>query len=493
MGRLMMKYYYDMTLGFKLTVAFLAVILVPMAILSYASYKVINARLMKEARDKASMGLKAAWTEYYARGEQMRYGMLQAASMEDIKGAVARRDKTYLKKMMSTWKRMRPYVDVWYVVDGDGVVIARLNGDYSGDALPLNGLVSYALKSAEPKISTEILGREVLRLEGNELMDGIFPKPAASNWAEGAQDLRRPPDEAIALMVVTPVLSERNGPVGAIVTGDVLNNDNHLPEAVAQRFPDFFATVSLKGARVSTNLMDKSGVSLKWTAVPVEALAGVSSGGPFFLEWDSPGMSYISIFDAIRDNRGNVIGTLDASIPRESLWVIQKENQRLIIVITAVGLAIAFISALISKARITSPLRSLSGKVASFAGGDRLARAGVVPPFDTGDEVKRLAVTFNSMMDEVVRREEDGRRHLEQIEVKNRELAGLNEEMKKTNEELEVAYEETQSQTEELHAINEELRLLNEDLDRKNAELKKANTIITMEAAASSGGGPSPF
>ncbi len=481
MGRLMMKYFDDMTLGFKLTVAFLAVILVPMAILSYASYKVINSRLMKDARDKAGMGLKAAWTEYYARGEQMRYGMLQAAAMEDIKAAVARRDKAYLKKMMSTWKRMRPYVDVWCVVDGDGVVIARLNGDYSGDALALNGLVSDALKSAEPKISTEILGRELLWLEGNELMERVSPHPAGHDSAGLTQDVRQPPDEALALMVVTPVLSESNRPVGAIVAGDVLNNDSHLPEAVAQRFQDFFATVSLKGARVSTSLVDRSGVSLRWTAVPAEALAGVSSGGPFFLEWGSPGMSYISIFEAIRDNRGNVIGTLDASIPREGLWVIQKENQRLIVVITAVGLAIAFISAVISKARITGPIMSLSGKVASFAAGDRLARASVAPPFDTGDEVKRLAVTFNSMMDEVARREEDGRRHVEQIEVKNRELAVLNEELKKTNEELEVAYEETQSQTEELHAINEELRLLNEDLDRKNAELKKANRIITME------------
>ena len=39
--------------------------------------------------------------------------------MEEIKSAVARRDKAYLKKMMRNWHEMRPYVDIWTVVDKD--------------------------------------------------------------------------------------------------------------------------------------------------------------------------------------------------------------------------------------------------------------------------------------------------------------------------------------------------------------------------------------
>ncbi|MEK7772801.1 MAG: cache domain-containing protein, partial [Deltaproteobacteria bacterium] len=338
MGRLLMKYYNNMTMGFKLMAAFLAVILVPMAILSYASYRIIDSRLMKEAHDKAGMGLKAAWAEYYARGEQMRYGMLQAAAMEDIRRAVARRDKAYLRKMMTVWKRMRPYVDVWYVLDGNGRVIARLNSDSSGDARELNGLVSGALRGGEPKISTEILGAEELSLEGGELMDRISPRPVAPpDRADRAKDGGRPLREVMALMVATPVVDEGRIPIGAIVTGDVLNNDDYLPYAVAYKFNGLFATVSLKGARVSTNLIDRNGVNLKWTQVPAQALSGISSGGPVFLEWSAQDRSYISGFEAIRDNRGAIIGALDVSIPKESLWVIQKENQRLIMVITAVG------------------------------------------------------------------------------------------------------------------------------------------------------------
>ncbi|MDP2688524.1 MAG: hypothetical protein Q8P48_00290, partial [Deltaproteobacteria bacterium] len=106
------RFFSRRTMGFKLTFIFLSVILIPMVLLAYMSYRVVDSRLVNEAEERIGMGLKSAWTEYYARGAQMRYGMLQASSMEEIKSAVARRDRPYLKRMMIRWKQMRPYVDL---------------------------------------------------------------------------------------------------------------------------------------------------------------------------------------------------------------------------------------------------------------------------------------------------------------------------------------------------------------------------------------------
>ncbi len=476
--RQLIEYFDRRTMGFKLTVIFLSVILIPMMLLAYISYRVIDSRLMKDSDERISYGLKSAWTEYYVRGEQMRYGMLQAASMEEIKTAIDTHDAVYLKKMMTRWKQMRPYVDIWEVTDEKGVVLARLNSDYSGDRLDFNGMVPSAMSNGEPKISTEVIGKEILKREGNELSDlavvpdGFGPqkeKPASS------------PSIVIALMVVTPVMDENNRPIGSIITGDILNNDNYIPDTVAYKNPGLFTTISVNGIRIASNVIDGNGHNARWTSIDGGVLDGLKNKKFSKGEWVLPGMTYLSVFEPIKDFKGNVIGSLDVGISKEKVWTLQKENQRVIAFITIVGLSVSLLAAFVSTYRITLPLKTLKEKIGAYAGGDMSVRVYLNRYPDSKDEIRSLSATFNLMMDEVGRREEEKQNYLRETEKKNREVLALNDELRKTNEELEVAYEETQSQTEELHAINEELKLLNEDLDRKNAELKKANLIITLE------------
>ena len=168
---------------------------------------------------------------------------------------------------------------------------------------------------------------------------------------------------------------------------------------------------------------------------------------------------------------------------KERLWVVQRENQKVIAVITVLGLSFSLLASLISTYEITRPLKSLKAKMSAFAGGDMSVRADCDESGETSDELAILGRAFNVMMDEVSGKEAEKKRHLGAIEEKNSELARLNGQLMAKNEEIEIAYEETQSQTEELHAINEELKLLNDDLDRKNAELKMANRKIVEEEA----------
>ncbi|MBI4950351.1 MAG: cache domain-containing protein, partial [Deltaproteobacteria bacterium] len=466
----LVRKFSNMAMGVKLTVVFLSVILIPMTLLAYISYSVIDSRLQKDAQEKINMGLKSAWTEYYVRGDQMRYGMLQAASMEEIRSAVERGDKQYLRRVILTWKEMRPYVDVWIVTDTRGRVIARLNSESSGDTVRIGGMVERAVETGEPRISSEILSRDVLRNEGAPLLD------------EGRARLEGGVEESapvMALVVATPVFDGRRRPLGAIITADILNNDDYIPHTVSSKIPGLLTSISAGDKRISSNIVDLSGRSVKGTSLPADALRAVSAGKPVFTEWELTGATLITMFEPIRNSDGAVIGSLSVGISKEKLWEIQEETQWIIALITVLGLAFSLLAAIVSTSEITRPLKSLKDKLGEFARGDLRVRVVVGDNGETRDELKTLGRAFNSMMDGVERREEEKERYLREIEEKNTEFAELNEEMKTANESLEVAYEETQSQTEELHAINEELKLLNEDLDRKNLELQRANRIIT--------------
>jgi len=169
------KLFDNRTMGFKFTVAFVLVTLFPMLLLAYLSYIVIDSRLMNEAKEKIDMGIKTAWTEYYIRSDQMRYGMLQAASMEEIKKAVKENDAGYLKGVLTKWKVRRPYVDIWIVVDSNGNVLSRLNSDQINDSIEINGLVEKALTSGKSQTSTEILPEYLMDMEGEEFHRQFFP------------------------------------------------------------------------------------------------------------------------------------------------------------------------------------------------------------------------------------------------------------------------------------------------------------------------------
>ena len=463
-----------MPMGFKLTVVFVMVVLAPMLLLAFVSYKVIDARLMEHARDEVTNGVKAAWSEYYSRGEQMRYGMLQAASMEEIKKAVSRGDAEYLRKVMTQWRQMRPYVDIWAITDANGRVMARTNSQFKGDDLKLGGLIPHAMKTRVPLVSTEIIPGEVIKLEGNSVAEmAAFPE-----GANGA------PSEVIALTVVTPVVDDAQNPIGAIVTADVLNNDNFVPDMVSFKFPGLFTTITAGGRRVTTNLSAPGGRTLRGTRVEGAAREAFSSGVPSFIEWEVDGLGLISRFEPIKDFKGQVIGSLDVGLSKEATWAVQKGNQKAVVVVTLLGLSLSVLAAVVSARRITGPLRELKDKLAAFGSGDTSARIDLTRfggYKEKGDELSVLAASFNKMLDDVNVREAEKGRYLKEIEQKGQALEGLNENLRVANEELEIAYEETQSQTEELHAINEELKLLNEDLDRKNLELQKANRTITME------------
>lgn len=472
------KFFDDRNMGFKLTVMFLLVILIPMTILAYVSYRVLDSYIVADAHDRMDTGLKVAWTDYYLRIEQMRYGMLQAASSEDVRQAVRKKDKVQLKKMMMQWKLRRPYVDIWTIVDKDSRVIVRLNVDDAGGKFDINGIIQGALLDGETRMSTEIIPKDVVRLEGHSFADKVRGAAPSRNGSSRAEEADEP---VMALTVVVPVLDDGQRPIGAILTADVINNDNFIPDMVASKIPGLFTTISAQGWRITTNLSDSHGLSVRDSQVAKSVLDGLEGGKAYRGDIDVNGKVYSALFDPIRDNKDNIIGSFDVSMPKDAIWAIQRRNLTVIAVITALGLLLSLLAAFMSTRKITSPLNALKEKLDSFGRGDMTARVDVESEGATNDEIKLLARTYNTMMDDVRRRADEKERYLRVIEAMNKEFSEINEEFKIKNDELEVAYEEMQSQTEELHAINEELKLLNEDLDRKNTELITANRTISME------------
>jgi hypothetical protein len=53
-------------------------------------------------------------------------------------------------------------------------------------------------------------------------------------------------EEGIMLLVVTPVMDEKNSVVGAIITGDLLNNDPFIPDTLPKAIPGSLVTIAME-------------------------------------------------------------------------------------------------------------------------------------------------------------------------------------------------------------------------------------------------------
>jgi hypothetical protein len=161
-----------MSIASKSLAAFILIISVLAGCLYYFTSVVYPTELEKDALSTLHTKFNGAWRLYYSRMEQMKLGMLQAGSEPHVKEAIRRKDGPLLRKLISGYSSFRPYVDFWAVVDERQTVIGRRSAAV-GDYLELKGVVSRALKTAEPSISTEPVTKELLARESSELASRV--------------------------------------------------------------------------------------------------------------------------------------------------------------------------------------------------------------------------------------------------------------------------------------------------------------------------------
>ena len=470
--------FHNTTLRAKLIIIFLLIVLVPTTLIALFSERLLRQKLGEEIRHSVEQNVQGMWTQYYVRANQMKFGMLQLT--EEAETAILKRDKALLRTKLSHWKKNRPYVDIWTIVDPEGKVLARLNSEESGDTLGLNNVVESALASGRPVISTEVVPREMLLKEGeglaNEIIIPVISSPRDGEYRPKSASVT----DALMLTVVVPVM-DKDGVVGAILAGDILNKDNFVPDAVTAKIPGAFSSIGKDGVRIATTLPTAAGFRAIGTLLPAGIMAEIQEGKRYSGVVPLMGERYIAAYDSIRDNKGAIIGNIFVGIPETRFLTLQRSNRLAILVITGLSLLFALMAAIYVAMRITRPLKLLAQKSRELSSWDTDAMIPVGAPEDAKDEVVILARSFYSMIGEIKKRNKEREMHLVEMVKKTEELSSVNERLQASNQELEVALEEAQSQQEELQSANEELTILNEELEKKTNELVDANRQITAE------------
>ncbi|MBI5491569.1 MAG: cache domain-containing protein [Deltaproteobacteria bacterium] len=398
-----------MNIGSKLILSFLAVTLLPTILLAILTTAIISSSKKDDAQETINNNLKAAWMQYYARAYQMQYGMLQASTEIYIKDAIVKKDREFLRSQLSLWKKHRPYVDLWAVVDKNARTIASSSTPSSGYRLSFNGLVEKALQKKTSFISTEIVPYEVLKEEG---IDEAAAVPVAS---EGGEYVLK---DGMMLLVVTPVMDRDENVAGAIISGDLMNNDAFVSDALAYSIPGSLVTIAMNNIQIATNVVNEVGERTIGHMIPANVLEEINSNKGFRGETSIAHRYYITAFDPILDSEGRIIGSLFVGVPKEKFVELQYKNIKAVTTIALVGLFLATGVAYLITYMITRPIKSLTKKAQLVSSGNLDIRAGV-PKWN--DEIAELARTFDMM----VRNLRDNEERISQSQVHLRQQKNL--------------------------------------------------------------------
>ena len=203
----------------KLFFSILLILLVSYSTLAYTTVKSLYTSLEEKIGKDLETNLKYIQSQYLNRADLMKYSIMQPASAAPVHERLRMRDKAWLKDALQRWHKILPFIDVLTIVDAERRVIARTNSNLSGDRFELPGIVERAFQGKGPAVSTELA-------------------PAAFLCREGAREYCTQPayDEALVVAVVIPMVTHDGTLLGAVIAGDIINNDPHLPFQVQEVF-----------------------------------------------------------------------------------------------------------------------------------------------------------------------------------------------------------------------------------------------------------------
>ena len=367
----------------KLLLSILAILLISYSTLLYSTMKTLSASLHTEVNKNLDANLKFARSQYLERANIVKYSLLQPSMSDVVQQEMLEKNLPWLAKRVERWHAVLPFLELMVLLDADKRVLAWSNGSANGQRLDVPGVVDQALASKRVIVSTEIL-------------------PAALLCQAGVRDYcsaQKVNSEALVVTVTIPVIQEDGKVLGCLVTGEILNQHQTMPNQLKELVgKDVEVTITQGGLRIASTLpQDLPGsTSLSPRVIDVlergEVYRGEAEIGP---------NKYETAIDPLLNSRGEFVGSLSVAISTESFKNIRRENLDNILVSAFLGILCSFALAFLASRQLPGPLRQLAAGARRIEEGDLDQRI----EDSHQDEVGMLASSFNTMAEALKERD----------------------------------------------------------------------------------------
>jgi two-component system NtrC family sensor kinase len=390
----------------RLTLSFLLVIIMTSAIFTVAGIQLIGERIVAEAQETVKRDLNSAREIYMGRLRDIndvvrltadRYIIITALNSGNPEDASAE-----LRRI-----KQKESLDILTITDATGTVLLRANnrdlvGDYQvGDDRSGDELVAAVLSDRVPVAATSIISELELLKESPLLAEQAYfrfidtPMARTRNEAEETSGM--------ILKAAAPIFDYEGNFLGVVYGGILLNRNYEIVDEVKQTVFQGLkykgedigtATIFQDDVRISTNVMNKDGSRAIGTRIMEEVYDQVILNDQSWIDrayvvnnW------YITAYEPIEDLNHRRIGILYVGILEQKYLDIKTEIIFAFLTIMIIGVLITMAFSYFISQRISIPIRKLVAASREIADGNLNAKV----EFQSGDELGKLAYTFNKM------------------------------------------------------------------------------------------------
>lgn len=418
-----------LTFRSKLVFSFLVVVLFTGFIGTLVGERLISSGIIQQAQENVRVDLNSAREIYQRQLDQVKNVIRFTADRFFIKNSLLDNEIELIKDEL---KRIivRENLDICTITDKNGNVIFRArNPTVYGDSQAKDEVVSFVLLNWKAVVSTEIISREELLKEGNDLAERVYMNIIYTPMAK----LRPDSIETTGMMIkaAAPILDYEGNLLGVLYGGKLLNRNYNIVDKVKETVyqgqvyegKDIgTATIFQGDLRISTNVKREDGSRAIGTRVSEEVYDQVIVKGLPWIErafvvndW------YYTAYESIRNIRGEIIGILYVGILEKKFVDMKWRTLWIFIGITIVGIIIAGTISYFLANRVVQPIRSLVLASKRIAGGDLGHRV----KLETKDEIRDLGEAFNYMASSLKDRDEQLKERAKQTIMKSERLATI--------------------------------------------------------------------
>jgi two-component system NtrC family sensor kinase len=419
--------FMKISLRLRLMLSFLSVIVVVGVISTTVGVHLIGDRIVKQAQDKVKLDLNSARAVYRDKIKEVSNAIRLTSLRFFLRDEILRNDIEKLKKELKEIRK-RESLDMLNLTDSKGKVIVRVRNPGSYGDIIEDELIKEVILKKEAVASTEIMNRENLLKEGEDIAEQarikFIPTPKAK---------MRPENEETSGMVIkaaAPVLDNDGKLIGVLYGGNLLNRNYDIVDKIKDivyrgetyKGKDIgTATIFQGDLRISTNVKKKDGNRAIGTRVSEEVNNQVLiKGEPWIGRAFVVNDWYITAYEPIKNIKDEIIGILYVGILEEKFVDLKERTLLIFLAITISGVFVAIAISNILANSITKPVRRLVSAADNLAKGNFSHRVeGNVPK----DEIGELGKAFNYMTNAIKERDEKLKENVEHELMKSERLA----------------------------------------------------------------------
>ena len=381
-----------------LTIAF--ILASSYAILFFSSIISIQRFTDEEIAKDLQSSLRFAKSQLNSRPELVLEALKLPISSVHVQRLFINADASGLKEASDRWSKSLEFLEMLTVFDARQNVIARNNGKTGASSFLGGQLLNSLFDRRQPIITTELVTYEQYCQEVS---------------IEVCQALQEHKDIMIQLILL-PVVDQNGRLLGAVVAGDNINKNPHLPYLQQKVFgKNVEMLITQMGERIASTM---SGVEVLPINLDEKVVRSLKAGFSFKGTSSLRGLEYEMVAEPLHNHKGEFIGSIAVALAKSQFGSIRHETFRNVLICGAVSISIIFILAYFTAWQFTLPMRGFVDAVKAIEAGDYSCRI----PESGSLEFKTLAETFNRMTKSLSERDAI-------IVEKNRELITLNSQL----------------------------------------------------------------